>query len=326
MVGEQMTVSHETNEALWEMLFDPRRRSRSVAKLVAKARGGDPSAQWFYSQWLSWDAKRGFQPMKGNALKWLRHAADGGHPDALLELGHIVCAHSRPDGMRLYERAAEAGNALAHWTMGLELESEGNGKALRSALAHFQACAAELPACAWKYAEFEYFGVSGKKNMEHALRLFRRAARTGESPEAETYLGLAAELGTGVAKNLTRARRWYARAAANPYSLAPAGDPVALLRLANLYRIQGNSTDACDAAERAAAAGLPCARVLAAQLQSSCSGSDARLIADLRKAIAADGEWKTRIVHWRAIDAMCRKLMREAKQMLRASRGNNSTA
>ena len=90
-----------------------RQRDLALGCLHTRAQSGDVSAQWVYAQWLSWDSKRGYRPMRGRARTWLERAAGGGHPDALHELGHLVYPQSPSRAIELYERAARQGSALA---------------------------------------------------------------------------------------------------------------------------------------------------------------------------------------------------------------------
>lgn len=218
--------------------------------------------------------------------------------------------------IELYERAAQQGSALAHWTLGLEYERSNKHGALRKARAHYSRCSEALPSYCWKLGELDFFGIGGPKRVGAALKLFRRAARTGGSPEAEVYLGLAAEQGIGVTKHRARAIGWYRRAAANPYSWSEGGDPIALTRLAQLLAGTRKAAECQSLAERAAAGGLPSGMVLLAQSLIQRSAARARAKRLLRKALSVEPDWKVKFDHWRAIQDQRERMMAAARLQL----------
>lgn len=313
-----MNSSRETNEQIWAALLKPQHSPGAVARLANRATAGDAEAQWLYAQWLSWDQKLGFRPASGRALAWLKRAASASHPHALVELGHIVWKRSKPQALAMYRRAAEQGDPVAHWNLGLALETEATPKALASARHHYAACAELLAPYAWKIGEFELFGLGGRRNLRSALGHFRRAARDGKSPEAETYLGIMAESGIASQRNQKRAIRWYERAAANRFSDCEHGDPIALLRLAILRQKSGDEEDALDIANRAAAGGLPSAMALAASLLAHRGATGrAQATRAWRRAQLAERGWRARFQHWRAIDDHHDALMSQARRETR---------
>src|SRR5690606_4191057 len=150
-----------------------------------------------------------------------------------------------------------------------------------------------------------------------ALKFFRRAARTGGSPEAEVYLGLVAERGIGVKKNRARAIGWYRRAAANAYSWSEDGDPIALTRLAHLLAASRRAEECLSLAERAAAGGLLSGMVLLARLLMERPEARARAKRLLRKALSAEATWRVKFDHWRAIEDHHEQLIATARLLLK---------
>lgn len=61
-------------------------------------------------------------------------------------------------------------------------------------------------------ADMLYNGIGCLRNHPEALRFYLRAANAGDASAANA-VGLMHELGRGVARNLSAAKKWYARAA-----------------------------------------------------------------------------------------------------------------
>ena len=114
-----------------------------------------------------------------DALTWYRKAAELGNSDALLRLASfyeagIILPKSLEQAIALYRQAALAGHPVAQFKLGTLIRD-------------------------------------GKTTDSHdAMYWFTKAAQQG-SPAGQFAVGLLYELGEGVKKNLTEARRWYQR-------------------------------------------------------------------------------------------------------------------
>lgn len=97
-----------------------------INDLIARATSGDPDAQYALAATLSRAGRR------DDAGRWLRAAADGGHPDALYTLatGRLNSADGAHEAAPLLRRAAEKGSASARrllavlFAMGVGVEAD----------------------------------------------------------------------------------------------------------------------------------------------------------------------------------------------------------
>lgn len=148
---------------------------------------------------------KGLEKSDDEALRWIRRAADGGNPRALLQLSRMIRWGAVPDiapaeSIRLLEKAAAQDYANA----ALEL------------------------------AELYAMGTLVPVQPSRAIVYFRQAARLG-NPDAMRQLGLAYVSGYGVEKDTERGIRLLKRAAA-------LNDATAMFNLAMLYRYPPEGT------------------------------------------------------------------------------------
>ena len=97
-------------------------QSDAVHPTLEAARGGDPEAQFRVGRAALSDTSRGKEGT-AEALTWLKQAADGGHSDAMLQLGKLYRSGYRvPQNYDYAEKwvraAAEAGNSEAMVELG----------------------------------------------------------------------------------------------------------------------------------------------------------------------------------------------------------------
>ena len=126
----------------------------------------------------------GVKPNPEKAEKYCRRAAKLGHAEAQEALGCLYEFAEKPDYRRArkwYARAA----------------------AQRSSSA---------PDAAYRLGYLYEKGLGGKKDIQTACRLYRKAAKVGH-PDAQCALGYLYEKGLGLPQNHAKARKWYARAA-----------------------------------------------------------------------------------------------------------------
>ena len=126
----------------------------------------------------------GVKPNPEKAEKYYRRAAKNGHAEAQESLGCLYEFAEKPDYRRArkwYARAA----------------------AQRSSSA---------PDTAYRLGYLYEKGLGGKKDVQTAYRLYRRAAKNGYA-DAQRALGYLYEKGLGLPRSYAKAYKWYARAA-----------------------------------------------------------------------------------------------------------------
>ena len=126
----------------------------------------------------------GVKPNPEKAEKYCRRAAKLGHAEAQEALGCLYEFAEKPDYRRArkwYARAA----------------------AQRSS---------DAPDAAYRLGYLYEKGLGGKKDIQKACQLYRKAAKNGHA-DAQRALGYCYEKGLGLHKNYAKARKWSARAA-----------------------------------------------------------------------------------------------------------------
>ena len=131
----------------------------------------------------------------GEAMYWMRKAAENGYRQAQVNLGSMYrdgqgTSQNYGEAMHWYRHAADQGSAVAEWTIG--------------------------------GLYFHGWGVT--RNFTEAATWFRKAAEAGV-PIAQWDLGMMYYQGYGVSKDLATARAWLQKAADRGY--APAKDMLA---------------------------------------------------------------------------------------------------
>lgn len=126
----------------------------------------------------------GVKPNLAKAEKYYRRAAKLGHAEAQAALGCLYEFAEKPD----YRRARK------WYARALEQHSS------------------DTPDAAYRLGYLYEKGLGGKKDMQTACLLYRKAAKTG-NPDAQRALGYLYEKGLGLPQNYAKARKWYARAA-----------------------------------------------------------------------------------------------------------------
>jgi TPR repeat protein len=150
---------------------------------------------------------------EGNAVLYLRSAAEQGHAEAQRELAHQYTnsdggAEDRSDAAKWYRLAAEQGDAEAQRRLG------------------------ECYVQGWIVSENSRENIESYWNKQ-AVKWYREAAEKGDL-EAQKRLARCYAAGVGVAQNETQAAKWYGRA----------GDSGAYEELGDLYARMGNKTKA----------------------------------------------------------------------------------
>ena len=209
--------------ALLEYLYcasfaaDPAEASAAYRSYRQLARKGCPDG-WFglgRARQYGYGAK----PNRAKAEKYYRRAAKNGHAEAQEALGCLYEFAEKPD----YHRARK-------WYV--------RAAAQRSS---------DAPDAAYRLGYLHEKGLGGKKDIQTAYRLYRRAAKNSHA-DAQRALGYLYEKGLGLPENHTKARKWYTRA-------ARAGSILALSNLGILYEDAGRLKKAVRYYRRAAEAG-----------------------------------------------------------------------
>jgi len=155
------------------------------------------------------------------ALRWLRHLAEGGHAGAQVELGK---RHNHGNGvprdpraaLEWAEKAAAQGNAEGQVVAGvvLSIQPPPELKDLARAAEYFKQAASQSNPHAWFYLGRMYrFGEYLEQDYDKAFRCFERAIELGELPAAHSELARAYESGQGATRNYPKAL-WHYRQAA----------------------------------------------------------------------------------------------------------------
>jgi TPR repeat protein len=192
-----------------------------LGALVAAAKGGDLEAMFAAGRFLEigdWSAVE--------AMKWLKSAADKGHPraQALLGLLALEGRGNRPDPKEATKwlfKAEAKGEPLAKvYLAWIQFRGIGGPRSLRKADELCEHAAVQLRkdvlggdqdaefALGWMHLE----GMGIYQSLDQALALFRSAASKG-SVRAAIQLGRLYDEGRGVEKDLPAAAKWYGQAA-----------------------------------------------------------------------------------------------------------------
>lgn len=126
----------------------------------------------------------GVKPNPEKAEKYYRRAAKLGHAEAQKSLGCLYEFAEKPD----YRRARK------WYTRALKQHSS------------------DTPDAAYRLGWLYERGLGGKKDIQKACQLYRKAAKNGHA-DAQRALGYCYEKGLGLHKNYAKARKWSARAA-----------------------------------------------------------------------------------------------------------------
>ncbi len=153
-------------------------------------------------------------------LPAIRARAERGDPEALNALANAYAngdgiTQNYPEAIRLYERAAGAGLAVAHFNLGL-LYDLGRGVAPDAATAfqhYLRAATRGFAPAQFNVGHMYAHGVGTRQDYFEALIWLRPAAERGLA-EAQFDLALAYEHGRGVGRDEALAQRWYSAAAA----------------------------------------------------------------------------------------------------------------
>lgn len=189
---------------------------QALAELKEFAENGNMDAQWELAQYY-WENPECGTPYDG--IDWARKAAEQGHPEAELYVGEY-CEHhlDEPQAAMWYERAAEHGNVLGDYHLGLYYK-EGRG-----GLPHDLKCAETCFLRASEYVEaaYEYYdcfrkriGDSESDDWEYAVALLIRSA-DGDYAPAQYALGILSES----AERFEDAQSYLEAAAKQEYPLA----------------------------------------------------------------------------------------------------------
>jgi len=155
----------------------------------------------------------------GEAMHWMRKAAENGYRQAQVNLGSMYrdgqgMSQNYGEAMYWYRKAADQGSAVAEWMIG----------------------------------RLYFHGSGVTRDYAEAATWFRRAAETG-IPGAQSDLGMMYYHGYGVSKDLATARVWLQKAAARGY--APAKEMLAKLDAAG-DSVTANAAADADVSSRPA--------------------------------------------------------------------------
>ena len=126
----------------------------------------------------------GVKPNRAKAEKYYRRAAKLGHAEAQESLGCLYEFAEKPD----YRRARK------WYTRALKQHSS------------------DTPDAAYRLGWLYERGLGGKKDIQKAYQLYRKAAKAG-CAEAQRALGYLYDKGLGLPRSYAKAYKWYARAA-----------------------------------------------------------------------------------------------------------------
>jgi TPR repeat protein len=331
------THANATNHELWERLFDVSQTVAARSELTTRAKNNDPEAQWTLSNWLSWRPGRGYGPHTRHSVAWLFRSAMRGFVPAMVEAATYLEAHPTRGGAlvranRLYRAAARRGSADSAWNLGLNAEAAFDSKRANLAVAFswFMRAAALEPerGNGWKAGEYALAGLVPRRRARVGLRALERAADTGQSAEAEFYMGLRAYLGCDCAVDIPSAMRWFRRSASNRMATSTDhGERCAhallgrLLAFSPTTRRQGlhHLTVAADA-------GLPIARVDLALASLTMGRPSKANLTQLRRAVRDyGGNWRNPGTPWLGIERLSHERVRLALDLLGRPRARVSS-
>lgn len=194
----------------------PKGDAQALAELKERAENGNMDAQWGLAQYY-WENPECGTPYDG--IDWARKAAEQGHPEAELYVGEYCEQHlDEPQAAMWYERAAEHGNVLGDYHLGLYYKEGRSG--LPCDLKHAEECF--LRASEYVEAAYEYYDCRRERidngeseDWEHAVALLIQSADGGYAP-AQYTLGILSES----AERFEDAQRYLEAAAKQEYPLA----------------------------------------------------------------------------------------------------------
>lgn len=154
------------------------------------------------------------------AYRTYRRLAKKGCPDGWFGLGRARrygygIKPNRAKAEKYYLRAAKLGHAEAQEALGCLYEFAEKPDYRRARKWYARAAAqrsSDAPDAAYRLGYLCEKGLGGKKDMQTACLLYRRAAKNGHA-DAQRALGYLYEKGLGLPENHAKARKWYARAA-----------------------------------------------------------------------------------------------------------------
>lgn len=194
------------------------------------AEQGQPAAQYLLAQMYQL-GRVGGEPDYAETKKWYQ-AAQAQYPQASVALGFVdeTVDNNYASAAQNYARAAEVGDAIAQYNLGLIYE---NGKGIavdnQKAQSLYLQSAQQGHARAMTQLAGLYFkGVDGKRDDEQALYWYKKAAGLGESG-ALYQLGLFSETGVVSTLNFPDALGFYQKS-------ADLGNDKAKLALARMYQ------------------------------------------------------------------------------------------
>ena len=158
--------------------------------LQQRAENGEAEAQWELAQYY-WENPECRTPYDG--IDWARKAAEQGHPEAEVAVGNFCEDHlDEPQAAMWYKRAAEHGNVLGDYYLGL-LYKKGQGGLPRDPERAEQCF---LRASKYVEAAYEYYecyqervGDGEDDGWEQAIRALMKSADGGYAP-AQYTLGM----------------------------------------------------------------------------------------------------------------------------------------
>jgi uncharacterized protein len=161
---------------------------RGVDMESAGARAGWLMAQVYLAN--AYLQAKGVPLAYGEAMHWMRKAAENGYRQAQVNLGSMYrdgqgTPQNYGEAMYWYREAADQGSAVAEWMIG----------------------------------RLYFHGSGVNRDYTEAATWFRRAAEAG-IPVAQSDLGMMYYHGYGVSKDLATARAWLQKAAARGYASA----------------------------------------------------------------------------------------------------------
>ena len=163
------------------------------------------------------------------ALARLRRHVENDNPAAVRQLGGcyrdgaygLVPSHKK--AARLYQRAAELGDVLAMYNLGVFYSSGEGVKLDKKKAVKYYRMAVDRGFANAQYNLGVCFerGTGVAQDYAEAIRFYKLAADQGHT-KAECNMGLMYATGRGVARDLAEAIRWFERAAAKGYETAKA--------------------------------------------------------------------------------------------------------
>lgn len=195
-----------------------------------------PQAMYEHAQRLLKPNVEGDASDFAGALKWTRKAAEGGYLPAIMDMGYLYMYGGkgvRQDVVQArawYTRAAEQGEAKAHWFLGvLDFDAPDGQRNVAGAMQHWRK-AAEAGVADAQYRLGRLLAQK-KESVAEGMQWLEKAAAPGKKggvPEAATALGNLYMTGAnGAPQDTEKAVAWYAAGAG-------AGDALAQLVYAEM--------------------------------------------------------------------------------------------